>query len=411
MPAPSLRAIVLALAIVLAAGCARPPKPAEPTAALERAGTVLILTGSAFATPAAREEARALLAQTTGRPARVLAEEPAMEHVTQPAASRLDRTVARAAATDARDARCRKQTRSIVAAVAERGDAVLRIRLDAKTTARPATDREREQLGRKAGAAGILSAIGVGVGDTLYETTLTGQVERTTFPAETATARRKIHHVIRALARSDETPPPRVGEAVAAGLAAMRAPAPTKWDAVARGLVSRGCPVLATAVADAFLDDGAARRRIRAAAIGVLTGRGTPEPAPVAPAEPEVAIGPEEPPPPDPSADADPAGTEPTCAALCSLQMVQLCNNDRALWSRHGSRWESTRCGARRSETFLADCYRMQWLSGTYDRSCMRPCEQTTDGRLRLAGLLRRSGCSLRPTASTTNGNQVAQTN
>jgi hypothetical protein len=73
--------------------------------------------------------------------------------------------------------------------------------------------------------------------------------------------------------------------------------------------------------------------------------------------------------------------------------MVELCNNDRALWTQHGSRYENTRCGLRRSEAFLEDCYRMQWLSGTYEQSCVRPCQENADGRSRLLAVLRRSGC------------------
>jgi hypothetical protein len=75
------------------------------------------------------------------------------------------------------------------------------------------------------------------------------------------------------------------------------------------------------------------------------------------------------------------------------MHMVELCNNDRALWTQNGARWENTRCGVRRSEEFLAACYRMQWLSGTYEQSCMQPCETGDDGRTRLLAMLRRSGC------------------
>jgi len=73
--------------------------------------------------------------------------------------------------------------------------------------------------------------------------------------------------------------------------------------------------------------------------------------------------------------------------------MVELCNNDRMLWTQNGARWENTRCGVRRSETFLENCYRMQWLSGTYERSCLQPCERRAEGRERLLAMLRRSGC------------------
>ena len=58
-----------------------------------------------------------------------------------------------------------------------------------------------------------------------------------------------------------------------------------------------------------------------------------------------------------------------------------------------GSRGDNTRCGVRRNEEFLAACYRMQWLSGTYEQSCVQPCESGEDGRVRLMAMLRRSGC------------------
>jgi hypothetical protein len=35
----------------------------------------------------------------------------------------------------------------------------------------------------------------------------------------------------------------------------------------------------------------------------------------------------------------------------------------------------------------------MQWLSGTYERACVKPCEEASDGRLRLEAMLRRAGC------------------
>jgi len=100
---------------------------------------------------------------------------------------------------------------------------------------------------------------------------------------------------------------------------------------------------------------------------------------------------------PSPGATPEPAvpATDPSysCSTLCTLHMVELCNNDRTLWTQHGTRFESTRCGSRRSEVFLEECYRMQWLSGTYQESCIKPCEETAEGRPRLLAMLRRSGC------------------
>ena len=51
----------------------------------------------------------------------------------------------------------------------------------------------------------------------------------------------------------------------------------------------------------------------------------------------------------EPTPEPQPSTIEPayTCTALCTLHMVELCNNDRTLWAQHGSHWESTRCGLR----------------------------------------------------------------
>jgi hypothetical protein len=383
----------LVLAALLGAGCATGKLAVDPAARQALPAAVVVLQGSAFESAGARDEATRLVAEATGLPVRVIAQEPAMERVTQPAAARIDPAVATAAREDARDAACRKKARSIATAVAERGAIIVRVRLDARTTARPASDAERRELRERSGAAGVLSAVGIAVGDTVHQATFEGTIERTTFPGQTSTVRRKVHGVDRQLAGRGDAPSVRPGEALARALAALPAARPNRWDAVARTLVTRGCPVLATAVADVWLD-GAERRRIRKAAIGALQPASAARDEPTAPVDPDTAAaGPDSP----TALDAPPAGTanpvEPTCAALCGLQMVQLCNNDRALWSRHGSRWEATRCGTRRDENFLTDCYRMQWLSGTYDRACIRPCEDAADGRARLVTVLRRAGC------------------
>ncbi|TMA60213.1 MAG: hypothetical protein E6J75_01580 [Deltaproteobacteria bacterium] len=73
--------------------------------------------------------------------------------------------------------------------------------------------------------------------------------------------------------------------------------------------------------------------------------------------------------------------------------MVELCNNDRALWIEHRVRWEATPCGTRRHDAFLEECYRQQWQSGTFDDACVAPCETTPEGRERLESILRRAGC------------------
>jgi hypothetical protein len=46
-----------------------------------------------------------------------------------------------------------------------------------------------------------------------------------------------------------------------------------------------------------------------------------------------------------------------------------------------------------REEDFLQDCYRRQWLNGTFEDSCKKPCENSSEGRDKLLGILRRAGC------------------
>ena len=387
----ALRSFVPLLAALILAGCAPGNSPiARP--APELPGVVLVLQGSAFNAQATREEATQVASEQTGRPARAVVKEPSLERVIQSAAGKLDRTVARAARAEARSVTCQKKGRSAATAVAEHAETILRVRLDAKTTARPATETERKDLARS-GIAGVLSAVGLG-DDTLYETKLDGTIERTTFPGSPTTAKQRIRWTGRRLGSKDAPPPPTVREALAKALTAMPKPGAPRWETVARNLVSGGCPVLGVAVAETFLD-GPPKRRIRAAAVATLGPAPTTTPAPseIATATPEVT-------PSEPRPEAVPTSAVTTspdagysCTTLCTMHMVELCNNDRALWTQNGARWENTRCGVRRSEEFLASCYRMQWLSGTYEDSCIHPCESGDEGRVRLIAMLRRSGC------------------
>ena len=130
------------------------------------------------------------------------------------------RAVARAAAPSARCGR--RKRRPIATALAERADTILRIRLDAKTTARPATDAERKEL---AGSrlAGVLSSVGLG-DDTVYETKLDGTIERTTFPGSPTTARQRVKWSGRRLGSTRTRRHRReLGDAMAKAIAAMPA--------------------------------------------------------------------------------------------------------------------------------------------------------------------------------------------
>jgi hypothetical protein len=377
--------VVVALATLVWPGCTPNPAPA-PTAGPEPLGVVLVLHGSAFQAAATRDEAVRVVGEQTGRPVRTITEEPPVDRVIQSAADKLERSVSRTARAEARNAGCKKKGRAPATAVAQRAETILRVRLDAKTTSRRATDPERKELDASR-LAGMLSAVGLG-DDTLYETKLEGTVERVTFPGSPATAKQRVRWSGRRLGGKDAAPPPTVDEAMRKALAAMPKPAAPRWEVFARSLVSGGCPVLGAAVADTFLE-GAAKRRVRAAAVAALGPAPTPAaPVDVAAVTPEVA-------PIEPAAEpvAPPAETAYSCSSLCTMHMVELCNNDRTLWSQNGARWENTRCGVRRSESFLESCYRMQWLSGAFEQSCVQPCESGDDGKVRLLAVLRRSGC------------------
>jgi hypothetical protein len=63
------------------------------------------------------------------------------------------------------------------------------------------------------------------------------------------------------------------------------------------------------------------------------------------------------------------------------------------LWSFNRRKWEATRCGAKREDEFLVECYRQQWVSGTFQDSCLTPCETDPEGRERLRSILKGAGC------------------
>jgi hypothetical protein len=383
MPRSSTIAVVLSGLVAVACTPTAPPVASTPRTA-EARGTVVVLQGSAFREAASRDEAVRVAGERTARPAHAITEEPPVQRVVETSAAKLEAAIAKAARAEARGDKCKAKGRSPVTAMAERSDVIVRVKLEARTTARPATDADRKQLGAT-GLGAMLSAVGLG-DDTVYETKLDGTVERITFPGAVTTAKQRVKWTGRRLGRKDATPPPSVGEALGKALDAMPAVPAAKWESLARGFVTGGCPVLGATVGATFLD-GAAERRIRTAAAAALGPTRAPEPTETVEATPTPA------PEPAPEVAAKPADPTYSCATLCTMHMVELCNNDRALWTQHGARWENTRCGIRRNEEFLAACYRMQWLSGTYEQSCVQPCESGEDGRGRLTAMLRRSGC------------------
>jgi hypothetical protein len=383
MSRSSTIAAVLTALLGVACSPTAPPVASNPRTAEVR-GTVVVLQGSAFREAATRDEAVQIAGERTVRPAHAIGDEPPVQRVIESNAAKLEGPIAKAARAEARGDKCKAKGRSPATAIAERSDVILRMKLEGHTTARPATDADRKQLGRS-GFGAMLSAVGLG-DDTVYETKLDGTVERITFPGAVTTAKQRVKWTGRRLGRKDTAPPPTVGEALGKALDAMPALPAAKWESLARGFVTGGCPVLGATVGATFLD-GAAERRIRTAAVAALGPARTPEPTETVEATPPPA------PEPAPEVATKPADPTYSCATLCTMHMVELCNNDRVLWTQNGARWENTRCGVRRSEEFLAACYRMQWLSGTYEQSCVQPCESGDDGRVRLMAMLRRSGC------------------
>src|SRR5262249_50252307 len=154
-------------------------------------------------------------------------------------------------------------------AVGEHAEMLLRVQLDATVTSHEASAEERADLAPKSGFDGMLSSMGLDGKVMVYETSLDCTVERTTFPGTTTVVKQRVRWSGRHLGLRDERTPAGVRDAVGRALAAMPAAAAPRWDTVARALVTNGCPVLGTAVAETFLDD-AAKRRIRAAAAGAL---------------------------------------------------------------------------------------------------------------------------------------------
>jgi hypothetical protein len=390
--------IVALLAMTLGSGC-RGPEPAvrEGVAGVD-AAVVLVVRGSAFEETDARDQVAAVLGELSGRPVRMLEGDPAPDVVLDPIAKRAGRQVI--GRYDWREPGCSKKARRVVTAIAGRANIVYDIRLDAKVTSRPATASDRAELGRRDGFGRLRSAVGLDRSDTVVETVLEGSIERTTFAGGQSTLRRKVRSTSRRLDAAGHRAPLELRAIVSEVIGEMPATPAPRWDAVARGLAADGCPFLAWAVGDVLVDDAATRRKLKATTAGVMqTARSTtkhiedPTPASDAVAASGttevggIAVMPE------PSKTTSGPDPRQSCSTLCSLHMVEICNNDRTLWSQNGARWESTRCGTRRSEQFLEDCYRMQWLSGTYEHACLQPCEAASDGRARLSTLLRHAGC------------------
>lgn len=272
------------------------------------------------------------------------------------------------------------------------------IRHPVETTTESGVDRDaldrnlRERYGRvpSGGWASERCAIGAAAAQALAHDTFAhyrlvlrirdgrvdGEVIATTFGHRPATTR----HPIRAQGDSGD-----VVDIFTEAVAALEPPAYPLWDGLARVLLSRGCPLGALAVYDARLRQRPDSRDVLHAALG----RPRPAPARTAPAVAATAAA--------VSTIPAPAVQPPSCRALCEVHMVELCNADRDLWTRHRAVWQPTPCGQRRVEGFLRECYERQWLTGTLQDACIAPCRRAPDGRARLLHLLQGEGCMRLP--------------
>ena len=263
-------------------------------------------------------------------------------------------------------------------------DAYYRLHVDRTDTASEASAEERATVpGARRATAAALLGIGLAAKGSAHAAELSGELTVATFGP--SPEMRSIP--VRAAAREvDPLGKVRidVGDALATAAAKLSSPPYPHWNVLARRQLAAGCRMTALAVYDARLRARADSRGIADQALGRTPKRPARTPAPVVASVPSPSLAPQD----------VPAEERLTCRALCEIHMVELCNNDRDLWSRHQQLWESTPCGQRRSETFLRDCYQRQWLSGTFDEACMAPCERSADGRARLLHMLQGGGCT-----------------
>jgi len=381
--AMSGRLFVLAL---LVAGCAA--HGARPVSPPPTGGAVgLVVDGSALASNDARLGLARRLEAVTGRPVVLLPALPSVHDADVVAAATAavvkDRSLAR---RDWRAEPCAREG-ALLAALARRVDAVYRVSVDRRERERPLT---RAELAARDVGTRILGMTRIARQGVAREETVSGEILLWTFARRKEPERATIGQTV---VRPEPTPFTNhidPATAVEQALRKLPSPAAPAWEAVARRLVAAGCPVLAVAIADTRLSDREAQRHVRATALArPRASSGTPpREARPRPAEPDVAE-PESP-------ETTPADERYSCRSLCRMHMVELCNRDKALWDAHGRKWDVTSCGTMRTEGFLQECYRRQWLSGAFHDACLSPCEGAADGRERLLRILQETGC-LRP--------------
>jgi len=392
-----LRALV-ALVSVLTTSCGslRLPRGAWPTAPGGRP-VALLMEGSAF-TPAVRTLAARGLEREFNRPVRVIDALPtAADDETRALATRV--VGERSLRYDWREPHC-AWDRTILAGVTYDVGAVYRAVVEYSERERPATDAEWEEL--NAGRFGFRRLV---ERPRVRQEFVTGTVTRTALVTRDAVVRASLHRRRLALATDNERID--VGAALADVVRGLGATPDPEWEGLARRQLKQGCPFLALAIADTQLAPGV-REPVETAALGAMRGgmdrtrgrddaaharKAAPAPSPAADAGHPAPEAHE----PAEAAAATAAASAVSCQALCAMHMVEICNMDKVLWSAHRARWEPTPCGMRRDEPFLTECYQEQWDTGTFDTSCVQPCQASDAGRSRLTAILEEAGCVAGP--------------
>jgi hypothetical protein len=342
----------------------------------------LVVEGSAFRRPGTREEVVIAVERATGRRAVIVPGfSTAMDRTRERLASRLAKERPRVAGYDWKEHRCAADAVTLSALDAGFAGGY-RVKLDYATRMRKASRGPSDKAGARR--------------RNVLEARLTGTVALSAF-TETSPAR-PITVSRTATARTGRASPgidiqALVIEAVQK-LPSLREP---DWDGFARRLLKSGCPLLAVAVAETRLHTKATRAGIRIEALTLMERSGPERVVGERPADqrpgrvqaPRVAAREPE----SPSKTKSRAADIYSCSDLCGLHMVELCNNDKLLWSYYRGKWEPTPCGTKREDPFLTECYEQQWASGTFRDSCVTPCESDPEGRERLRDMLEGAGC------------------
>ncbi len=386
--------LLLAVAVALATGGCTLRLGRGQTTAPPAAPVALVAEGSAFTRPGVRERVVRAVEHASGR--RVLLVEPAdgRSDPRRRLAARLAKEIPQLTGYDAREPQCAADA-DVLVALASNTDAVYRVTLDSTAHTRPPTTADlASPAARPRGVRRALAALHRDTPQAVREESVAGRVALASFAQGPNPPAMRIDRRARRLVPG--APPALLDAGAIADGALHQLPPPPapEWEAYTRRLVAGGCPLLAMSVAEARLGSGRTFKSLQSVALDAIrrsvdrrASRMSARDVAMRDASKEAS--PQEP----EAAQSAPSEEALSCSALCSMHMVELCNNDRALWIEHRARWEATPCGTRRNDAFLEECYRQQWQSGTFDDSCVTPCETAAEGRERLESMLRRAGC------------------